>query len=281
MNIIEAIILGIIQGFSEFLPISSTAHLTLAGNVMGLLNDAKPEQWTAFLATTQLGTLFAIIIYFTRDISSISKAFWKENFSKERKPFLKQSNESRLGTFVIVGTIPIVLFGFLLKKLIESNATKDPLVISLSLIVFGLFLFIADRFSKLKKDMNGASMKDILLIGFAQCLALIPGASRSGVTITAGLLLDFNREAAARFSFLLSIPAVFASGMYEFYKSLSYISGNDLLVYIIAIIAAFISGYASIAIFLNFLKKHSLTLFVVYRLILGLIIIVLVLSNLL
>jgi undecaprenyl-diphosphatase len=281
MNIFEAIILGIIQGLSEFLPISSTAHLTLAGDIMGLINDARPEQWTAFLATVQLGTLLAVLIYFTKDIKIISKAFLKENLQKERKPFTKQSNESRLGLYIVIGTIPIVVFGFGLKKIIESNVTKDPIVIACSLIIFGIFLFIADRISKLNKDINQTSIKDVILIGLAQCLALVPGASRSGVTLTASLLLDLKRESAARFSFLLSIPAVFASGIYEFYKSLSYLTDNDIMIYIIAIIAAFISGYITIAFLLNYLKKHSLTIFVVYRLIFGLAILILIICHIL
>jgi undecaprenyl-diphosphatase len=281
MNIFEAIILGIIQGLSEFLPISSTAHLTLAGSLMGLINNTHPEQWTAFIAVTQLGTLLAVLIFFIKDIFTISKAFINENLTKKRKSISQQSRESKLGSFILIGTIPIVVLGFLLKKIIEGNLTKDPIIIASSLLIFGIFLFIADRYSKLRKEISGASIKDILLIGFAQCLALIPGASRSGVTITAGLFLNFKREEVARFSFLLSIPAVFASGIYEFYKSLSYISYDDLLLYIVAIVAAFISGYFTIAVFLNFLKKHTLTVFVGYRILLGLVIIILVLSNIL
>jgi undecaprenyl-diphosphatase len=281
MNIIQAIILGIIQGLSEFLPISSTAHLTVAGSLMGLINNTHPEQWTAFIAVTQLGTLFAVLIFFIRDIFSILKAFFNENLTKKRISWHQQSHQSRLGSFILIGTIPIVVLGFLLKKIIEGNLTKDPIVIASSLLLFGIFLYTADRYSKLRKEISGASIKDILLIGFAQCLALIPGASRSGVTITAGLFLNFKREEVARFSFLLSIPAVFASGIYEFYKSLSYLSSTDLSFYIISISFAFISGYASIALFLNFLKKHSLTVFAVYRILLGLIILILVFTNLL
>ena len=273
MSIIQAIILGIVQGLSEFIPISSTAHLTLIGQWMGLINPEHPEQWTAFLAVIQLGTLAAVLIFFIKDIREILISFFKENISKNRNGIKEQSNSAKLGWYIIFGTLPIIIFGFLLKKIIEGNITKSPLVIACSLIGLAILLAIAERVANLKKEITGITFKDALLIGIAQCLALIPGASRSGTTITAGLFLGLKRETAAKFSFLLSIPAVMLSGIYEFYKSLAYLSMDNFLVLLIATLASAISGYAAIKFLLHFLQTRTTMLFVYYRLALGIIII--------
>ena len=272
MNIIEAIILGIIQGLSEFIPISSTAHLTLAGHLLDLIDPSHPERWTAFIAVIQLGTLAAVFVYFSNDIKKILNGYFSENIGKNRKAFREQSSYSKLGWLVILGSLPIGFLGLLLKNLIEGEFTKSPFVIATMLIVLALVLLIAEKTASFKKDINKISIKDSLIIGFSQCLALIPGTSRSGATITAGLFLGIKREDAARFSILLSIPAIIASGLYEFYKSISYINSQDLLIIVIATLVSGIAGYFSIAFLLKFLKTKSTLLFIVYRVILGIVV---------
>jgi undecaprenyl-diphosphatase len=269
MSILQAIILGLLQGLSEFIPISSTAHLTIAGKLFGLIDIAHPEQWTAFMATVQLGTLVAVLLYFAKEIKTIPVVFLKENLGSGRKPYKEQSQDSKMGWFIILGTIPIVTIGLALKKIIEGSLTKELPVIAYSLIGLALILFIAEKMAKLKKNMNDITWKDSILIGLAQCVALIPGSSRSGTTITAGLFLGLNRETAARFSFLLSIPAVFASGLLEFYQSLKYLTTDSFLTLIIATIIAAVSGYFAIDFLLKYLRTKSTMLFIVYRIILG------------
>ena len=279
MSIIEAIILGIIQGLTEFIPISSTAHLTLAGQLMGLIDPDNPEQWTAFIAVIQLGTLIAVLLYFSKEIRTIPAAFFRENLVSGRQKIADQSSDSRMGWYIILGSIPIVIIGLVFKSVIEGELTKDPIVIASSLIVLALILFLAEKVANFRKDLGSITLKDAIIVGFAQCVALIPGSSRSGTTITAGLFLGMNRETAARFSFLLSIPAVFGSGLFEFYQSLEYISAGDLLTMIIAIIASAISGYAAIAFLLRFLRTRSTLLFINYRIILGILIFIIFYGN--
>ena len=269
MSIIEAIILGIIQGLSEFIPISSTAHLTFAGKYMGLIDPDNPQVWTAFIAVIQLGTLFAVLYYFYKEILEISNSFLKENFV-ERKSFSKQSLNSKMGWYVIFASIPIVTIGLLLKKVIESNLTKDLTIISISLIVLAIILFIAEKVSKFDRDLTKVNLKDALVIGLAQCIALIPGSSRSGTTITAGLFLGLKRDTAAKFSFLIGIPAIFGSGVYEFYSEFKFLSGDMLLPVIVATIFSAISGYFSIDFLLKYLKRKSTNIFIIYRIVAGL-----------
>ncbi len=279
MSIFEAIILGIIQGITEFIPISSTAHLTIAGKMMGLIDPARPEEWTAFIAVIQLGTLAAVLFYFSKEIRLIPAGFLKENIGKNRKPFREQSLYSRLGWLIIAGSIPVVIVGLALKDLIEGSLTKDLSVIALSLIGLAVILAIADKTAKLRKGLEDISLKDAIWVGIAQCFALIPGSSRSGTTITAGLFLGMKRETAARFSFLLSIPAVLGSGLLEFYQSLDYIDPGKLLTLTVATVFSAISGYASIAFLIKFLQTRSTMLFVIYRIILGIVIFVIMIND--
>jgi undecaprenyl-diphosphatase len=281
LNIIEAIILGIIQGLTEFIPISSTAHLTIAGKIMGLISEDNPERWTSFIAMIQLGTLAAVFVYFKREIVSIPFSFIKENFSTERKSFSNQSLDSRLGMMIIAGTIPIVIVGLMFKDFIEGSFTKELSVIASSLIVLGVILFVAEKSASFKKDMQKISLFDSIMVGMAQCVALIPGSSRSGTTITAGLFLGMDRETSARFSFLLSIPAILASGLLGVKESLDYLSPDDALNIIIATVVSGISGYWAIHFLINFLKKNSTYLFIAYRIALGLIIFILLMMNVL
>ncbi|MBI5323736.1 MAG: undecaprenyl-diphosphatase UppP [Ignavibacteriae bacterium] len=276
MSIIVAIILGLLQGLSEFIPISSTAHLTIAGKLFGLIDPNHPEQWTSFIAVIQLGTLVAVLLYFSKEIREIPSAFFRENFSSARKPLQVQSLNSRMGWFIIIGTIPIVTIGLVLKKVIESNITKDLFIIAIALIALALILALAEKIAKFNKEIDNVNWKDALIVGLAQCIALFPGASRSGTTLTAGLFLGMKRESAARFSFLLSIPAVLASGLLEFYQSLKYINGSDKLNMLVATVVAAISGYASIAFLLRFLRTRSTLLFIIYRILLGVSVIILI-----
>ncbi len=278
MSIIEAIILGIIQGITEFLPISSTGHLTLVGKFMGLISDKNPEHWTSFIAVIQLGTMLSILIYFWQDLWSIFKEFLQDNFQKRVK-YSEQTLNSKLGWMIIAGTIPIVVLGLLFKDAIEGAFTKNLYVISWSLIILAIILAIAEKTAKFKKDVKDITLFDSIMIGIAQAFALIPGASRSGTTITGGLFLGLKRDVAARFSFLLSVPAVLASGLLQLYESFKYINYDLTINLITATFFAAVSGYIAIDFLLKFLKKNSTFVFIFYRIILGIIILTLLYSN--
>jgi len=269
MSFIEALVLGIIQGLTEFLPISSTGHLTIAGKLMGLISDKNPEHWTSFMAVIQLGTLLAIIIYFWKDLWNIFIDFIKDNLL-HRNGFSSQSDNSKMGWMIILGSIPVAIIGLGFKDIIEGALTKNLYIIASSLIVLGIILAFAEKIGKFKREMKDITWKDAVIVGFAQSLALIPGSSRSGTTITAGIFLGLTRETAARFSFLLSVPAILGSGLLEFYSSLEYIQYDGLLNLAIATTASAISGYLTIAFLLSFLKKNSTMVFVIYRIIIGL-----------
>lgn len=278
MSIIEAIILGIIQGITEFLPISSTGHLTLAGKFMGLISDKNPEHWTSFIAVIQLGTMLSILIYFWKDLWSIFKEFLQDNFQKRVK-YSEQTLNSKLGWMIIAGTIPIVVIGLLFKDAIEGAFTKNLYVISWSLIILAIILAIAEKTAKFNKDVKDITLFDSIMIGIAQAFALIPGSSRSGTTITGGLFLGLKRDVAARFSFLLSVPAVLASGLLQLYESFNYINYDLTINLIAATFFAAVSGYIAIDFLLKFLKKNSTFVFIFYRIILGIIILTLLYSN--
>lgn len=275
MNIVEAFILGIVQGLTEFLPISSTGHLTLAGKLMGLITEDNPEQWTAFIAVIQLGTLLAVLIFFRNDIVDIIKEFISDNIIG-RKRFKEQSLNSKMGWFLLIATIPVVIVGLGFKDLIEGVFTKNLYVISISLIVLALFLAVAERVSRLNRDSKSINWLDSLIIGIAQSLALIPGASRSGTTITAGLFLGFNRATAARFSFLMSIPAILASGLLQFYQAMEYIDFISSINLLTATVVSGIVGYLSIEFLLRFLRKNSTMVFIIYRIVIGSVILFLI-----
>ena len=278
MNLFEAILLGIIQGITEFLPISSTGHLTIVGKLLNLVSESHPESWTSFIAVIQLGTMAAVLVYFAKDIVLIVRDFLKENLS-ERKKISEQSLNSRLGWLVIIGTIPVVIIGFAFKDIIEGALTKNLYIIAFSLIGLAIILAIAEKVANFKKDLKDISLLDSFLIGIAQTFALIPGSSRSGTTITGGLFLGLKRDVAARFSFLLSIPAVLASGLFELYHSLKYLNADMGINLVVATIVSGISGYIAIDFLLKYLKKHSTFLFVYYRIAAGIFILILLLTN--
>jgi len=278
LSIIDAIILGLVQGITEFLPISSTGHLTLAGKLLHLVDPLNPDHWTAFIAVIQLGTLAAVFIYFLKDIINIVKSFLSENVSK-RKKFSEQSQDSRMGWLIIIGTIPVVIIGLGFKKIIEGNLTKDLWVIASSLIVLAIILAIAEKTAKFKKEIKDIKVKDALVIGIAQCFALIPGSSRSGTTITGGLFMGLTRESAARFSFLLSMPAVFASGLLEIKESIKFVHVDMAINIVIATVVAGISGYLAIDLLLKYLRKNTTFVFIYYRIAIGVIILTLLYFN--
>ncbi len=275
MTVLEAIIIGIVQGLSEFLPISSTAHMTLAGRGLGVIGS--PEEWTAFIAVVQLGTLAAVLFYFRNDLIAITRDFVLQNL--RRVPFGEQSIDAKMGWSIIIGTIPIAVIGLLLKDFIEGAFTKNLLVIGISLFVLGLILELAERSGKFERTIGETSWRDALWVGLAQVLALIPGSSRSGTTITAGMFLGLTREAAARFSFLLSVPAIGASGVLEFFEVYDTLDSSGFLTLGIATLVAGISGYLCIALLLRFLRTSTMRVFVFYRSILGAALIVGVIMN--
>jgi undecaprenyl-diphosphatase len=278
LNFIEAIVLGIIQGLTEFLPISSTGHLTLAGKFMNLISDKNPEHWTSFMAVIQLGTMLAILIYFWKDLWNILTEFLRDNLQKRVK-YSEQSTNAKLGWLIILGSIPIVVIGLLFKDAIEGTFTKNLYVIGGSLIVLAIILAIAEKTAKFKKDIKDITIFDSIMIGIAQAFALIPGSSRSGTTITGGLFFGLKRDVAARFSFLLSVPAVLGSGLLELYQSLKFIDVNLITNMIVATFFAAVSGYFAIDFLLKFLKKNTTFVFIYYRIILGLTILILLYTN--
>lgn len=278
MGLFEAIVLGIIQGLTEFLPISSTGHLTLAGQFMNLVSIDHPERWTSFIAVIQLGTLLSILIYFRTEIIQITVSFLKENVVHPVK-YSNQSSNSKLGWLIFLGTLPIVIIGLLFKDEIEGALTKNLYVISFSLIILAVILAIAEKISKQNKSIENVGMIEAMLIGLSQAFALIPGSSRSGTTITGGLFVGLNRESAARFSFLLSIPAVFASGVLQFIESLEYLDMSAALNLTVSTLVSAVSGYLAIDFLLKYLKKHNTFIFIYYRIILGVLILILLSMN--
>lgn len=278
MSILEAILFGLVQGLTEFIPISSTAHLTLAGKLMGHVRE--PEQWTAFIAVIQLGTLIAVLLYFWADILRIIKGFVKSIIAAatKRKITEEEKRDAHLGWLIIIGSLPIAIVGLAFKDLIEGELTKDLRVIAASLIGLAILLTIAEIAGRQRRDINHLKLTDAIIVGAAQVLALIPGSSRSGTTITGGLFAGLKRETAARFSFLLSIPAIAASGLLELPKALSSVH-IDWTALAVATIVSAISGYLSIAFLLRFLQRHTTYLFVGYRIALGLLLIALLASG--
>ncbi|PYS64833.1 MAG: undecaprenyl-diphosphatase UppP [Acidobacteria bacterium] len=277
MTLLQAILLGIVQGLTEFIPISSTAHLVLAGRVMNL--GLTPEQTTASIAVIQLGTLLAVIAYFAPDIWNISWAFVHDHFvllkSGRRDQFnrandhARLSHEALLGWLVIIGSIPVAVVGLLFKKQIEGAFTKNLWVIATMMVVVAVLLAIAEIVGKKRRRMQDLGIKDSLAVGFAQCLALIPGSSRSGSTIMAGLFVGEVRETAARFSFLLSMPAIAASGLLELKEALHKLPSGSLSALAFGTLISGLVGYASIWFLLRYLRTHTTAVFVGYRFIVG------------
>jgi undecaprenyl-diphosphatase len=261
VSLIEAIVLGIVQGLTEFLPISSSAHQLVVPALLGW-----DDPGAAFTAVTQLGTEAAVLIYFRRELWSIATT-WLRSLVE---PELRSELAARMGWYLVVATIPIVALGLAFEDQIENGARNLWLVGSV-LIGFGLVLGVADRLGSHARELDRISTRDGILIGLAQSLALIPGVSRSGATISAGLLLGLQRPAAARFAFLLAVPAVLGSGVYQLVSILAGAEGNgEPIGYVaLATVISFVVGYAAIAWLLRYVSTHSMALFVVYRVALG------------
>jgi len=259
----EAIVLGLVQGLTEFLPISSSGHLRIVPAVFGW-----EDPGAGFTAVIQLGTMAAVLLYFRRDLLEIATAWIREL----RVPFRERSHQANLGWFILLGTIPISIFGFVFRDQIESGARSLYLIGSM-LILFSFVMLLAERLGSRSRELTEMDRGDGLYIGIAQALALVPGVSRSGATISAGLLRGFDRVAAARYSFLLSVPAVVLSGLFE----LRHIGGDGASVEatVIATLVSFVSGYIAIAWLLRFVTNHSIGAFCPYRIGLGALVIVL------
>jgi len=256
MDIIHIIVLALVQGLTEFLPISSSAHLIL----VPIISD-WPDQGLAFDVAVHIGTLTAVVLYFRKEITTMLFA-WIASLKG------RHSEDSKLAWAVLIGTIPVGLTGLLFKDFI-STELRTPLVIAATTIIFGLLLGYAGWSGKRQRDEHSLSWKDIIIIGCAQAVALIPGTSRSGITITAGLMLGLTASAAARFSFLLSIPVIVLAGGMETLDYLEVASLNDMNDLFIGAIISAVSAYLCIHYFLKLLDSIGMTPFVIYRLILG------------
>lgn len=272
MDNFQAIILGFVQGITEFLPISSTAHLRI---IPALFKWNDPG--TAFSAVIQLGTMFSVIIYFKDDLLKISTSFFQDIFCRGKVTLSLQNYDSKLAYWILIGTIPICFFGLLFKDPIEHGIVRNLFIISFYLILFGILLYVAELIAKQSKSLNEINMFDVFLFGLAQSFALIPGVSRSGVTLLAGLILGYKRSDAAKFSFLLSVPAVFLSGVLELKTLFEVVKLNSETIIwanlFLGVLISFISGYFSIHYLLRFFQTHRSTVFVIYRVVLGIIII--------
>jgi undecaprenyl-diphosphatase len=267
VSLLEEIVLGITQGLTEFLPISSTAHLRIVPAFLGW--DDPGAAWTAVV---QLGTMAAVLIYFRDDLLKIARAW----LASLRDPARRSELDARLGWYLVIGTVPIAIFGFIFKDQIESGA-RDLYLIGTTLIVLGLALLVAEEVGSRSRRIEDIKTRDGVVIGLAQALALVPGVSRSGATITAGLFEGLDRTSAARFSFLLSVPAVVLSGLFELRHAGT--AGGTVGGLVVATLLAFVVGYGSIAFLLRYLTSHSTAIFVAYRVILGTVVLILAASG--
>jgi undecaprenyl-diphosphatase len=263
LSFLEALILGLVQGLTEFLPISSSAHVQIAQELMGQSMLTKP-QLTAFIATIQLGTEIAVVGYFAKDIKRISFAW----FGWAAKPNKPMEADAKLGWLIIIGTIPVVVLGLALRDFVE-NDVRSLWVIAFTLIGFGVILGISDMVGKKTQTISNLSYSHGILFGLGQALALIPGVSRSGGTITVGLLLGYTRQAAARYSFLLAIPAVLASGLFLFVSTVGDLSSEMLVATIVATVVSGLVGLAVIHYLLKYLENGSFLPFVIWRVLVG------------
>ena len=287
MTLFQAILLGIVQGLTEFIPISSTAHLVLAMRAMDLA--LTPEQATASMAVIQLGTLLAVLVYFAGDIWRITRAFVhdhlvilkdgrRDQFNRENE-HARLSTDAWLGWLIIIGTIPVVIVGLIFKKQIEGSFTKNLWIIATMMIVVALLLIVAEVVGKRKRRLQDLGLGDAVAVGLAQCLALIPGSSRSGSTMMAGLFVGQTRETAARFSFLLSIPAIAASGVLELFEAIEKLPPGSLANLAVGTVVSAVVGYLSIWFLLRFLRTHSTGVFIGYRILVGGAILVMLLTG--
>jgi undecaprenyl-diphosphatase len=259
VSFFEALILGLVQGLTEFLPISSSAHVQIAQQLMNLSELSKP-QLTAFIATIQLGTELAVVSYFIKDIGRIGSSWLRWSV----KPSSKMTSDTKLGWLIIIGTLPVLILGLALRDFIE-NDVRNLWVIAYTLIGFGVLLGLADFFGKKTKSITELNFSHGVAFGMGQALALVPGVSRSGGTITVGLMLGYTRQAAARYSFLLAIPAVLGSGLFQFFASVGDLSQDLLVATVVATIVSGVVGLSVIHYLLKYLQKGSFLPFVIWR----------------
>ena len=273
---LEAIFLGILQGLTEFLPISSSAHIRIAGEIFGTNQDPG----ATFTAITQIGTELAVLIYFRKDILRIIKAWFSQILRRDL--IGGEKTDARMGWLIIVGTLPIVALGYLGQDVIKSDF-RSLWLIATTLIVFGLILGAADKYGKSERQLHELSPVHGVLYGLAQSLALIPGVSRSGATIAMGRFLGYSREAALRYSFLLALPAVFGSGLYELKGAIGETTTQAFSIpqTLVATSVAFIIGYAVIAWLLKYVTTKSFKPFIIYRLALGSLLLILLATGVL
>jgi undecaprenyl-diphosphatase len=259
VSFFEALILGLVQGLTEFLPISSSAHVQIAQQLMNLSELSKP-QLTAFIATIQLGTELAVVSYFIKDIGRIGSSWLRWSV----KPSSTMTSDTKLGWLIIIGTLPVLILGLALRDFIE-NDVRNLWVIAYTLIGFGVLLGLADFFGKKTKSITELNFSHGVAFGMGQALALVPGVSRSGGTITVGLMLGYTRQAAARYSFLLAIPAVLGSGLFQFCSSVGDLSQDLLVATVVATIVSGVVGLSVIHYLLKYLQKGSFLPFVIWR----------------
>jgi undecaprenyl-diphosphatase len=288
MEFVNALILGLVQGLTEFLPISSSAHIRVIGEFLGVQGG---DPGAAFTAIIQLGTELAVVVYFWRDIVRIVRSWFLALFGK----IPRSDPDARMGWLVILGSVPIVVLGLLFQHSIETTF-RSLWIVAITLIVFGILLGIADWVGSKTKRLKELTWGHGIIFGFAQALALIPGVSRSGGTITAGLLMGYQRRAAARYSFLLALPAVFGSGLFQLYKTIkepcaigskAALSGQCApevftgFETFAATVVAFGVGLVLIAFFMGYISRRSFLPFVIYRIVVGVALIVLLMTGVL
>lgn len=262
MTLLQAIVMGLVQGLTEFLPISSSGHLYLVPVLSGWKDPGA-----GFTAVIQLGTILAVFLYFGRDLGRVFMGWLKGLRGGEAA----RTHEARMGWAIALGTVPIAAAGLAFEKSIDSNL-RTPWVVGAALIGFALVMGLAERVGRQERKWEDLTLRDGLVMGLWQCLALVPGSSRSGCTITGGLFGGIDRATAARFSFLLSVPAILASGLYKLYKERADLLGSGLMPTLVATVVAFASGYAAIAFLMKFLQSRSTWVFVWYRVALGVVI---------
>jgi undecaprenyl-diphosphatase len=270
MNYFDAIILGIVEGLTEFLPVSSTGHLTIAEKILGLQVDDPAV--TGFTAVIQMGAILAVVVFFARDIWSIART-WALGLVK---PEYRGHRDFRMGWYVIVGTVPVGIVGLLLRDVIK-NDLRSLWVVAIALIGWSAVMWAAERAASQARSEKALNLTDAIVVGVVQCISLIPGVSRSGATISAGLFRGLDRVAATRLSFFLSIPALLAAGVFELKDAL----GGEIGVgeTLVGTVVAFVVAYASVAWLLRFVAHHAITWFVPYRVALGALLLVLLASG--
>ncbi len=264
LTYLDAAVLGVVEGLTEFLPVSSTGHLTIASKALGLPIDDPTV--TAYTAIIQIGAIVATFLYFRRDFANLvacGLTGWRSSDPRKKHDF-------RFAWYVVAGSIPIAIVGFAAKDLI-TGPLRSLWVVAAALILWSGVMYVAEARSRQKYDEDDLTLRQVLTIGLAQCLALIPGISRSGATISAGLLLDVNRVAATRLSFFLAVPALTAAGLYELKDVNTSVVGWGQVA--LGTLVSFVVAYAAIAWLLRFVAKHPITVFVGYRVALGVILI--------